>query len=167
MKSKSTLIISGLLLSILMMSCGDCPTNETAKEKAVKVENMDQSVKPGDDFYLYANGGWIKNNPVPDDKTQYGSFTVLYDQNQIKLQDLVLEAAKSQAEKGSIAQKIGDLYNSGMDTTTINKLGYQPIANELAAIDAMKSQEDILPLVAQMHIDGVSPLFYFFNNFNV
>jgi putative endopeptidase len=130
----------------------------------VDIANMDQSVKPGDDFNQYANGGWIKNNPVPDDKTQYGSFTVLYDANQIKLQELVLEAAESSAPTGSIAQKIGDFYNSGMDTAKIESMGMQPIEASLAKVDALNSNDQLLPFIAEMHKKGGHTLFYFFGS---
>ncbi|MCK5775529.1 MAG: M13 family metallopeptidase [Bacteroidales bacterium] len=155
-------------MSTLLISCAEKPAedaaNESPQQKAVDVANMDQAVKPGDDFNQYANGGWIKNNPVPDDKTQFGSFSVLYDNNQIKLQELVLEAAKADAEEGSMAQKIGDLYNSGMDTLAIDKLGVSPILAELKAIDALKSNAELLPFIAKLQTKGSNPLFYFFGS---
>ena len=164
MKSKITITIVSLLIALVIISCDNNKQEDSIKEKAVDQENMDLTVKAGDNFYQYANGGWIENNPVPDDKTQFGSFSVLYDKNQEKLQDLVLDAAKSNAEKGSIAQKIGDLYNSGMDTAKIDALGMQPIVSQLNTIDQMKANSDILPIIAEMHIQGVSPLFYFFGS---
>ena len=157
-----------LVMSIVLVSCAEDSAEgvekDTAIQKAVDVENMDPSVSPGDDFNQYANGGWIKNNPVPDDKSQYGSFSVLYDNNQIKLQELVLEAAETDAAEGSIAQKIGDFYNSGMDTVTIDKLGMQPIVKDLEQIDALKSNNELLPYIAQMQTKGSNSLFYFFGS---
>jgi len=168
MKSKTKLFFGMLMMSIFLISCAEDSANETEKDtvqqKAVSVENMDQSVKPGDDFNQYANGGWIKNNPVPDDKTQYGSFSILYDNNQIKLQELVLEAAEAESAKGSIAQKIGDFYNSGMDTLTIEELGMQPIVENLKQIDAIKSNSELLPYIAKMQTKGSNSLFYFFGS---
>ena len=165
MKQRIKLTIGMMLMSILIISCSTETTKEMAiQEKAVNVSNMDQTIKPGDDFNQYANGGWMKNNPVPDDKTQYGSFTVLYDANQIKLQELVLEAAEVSAPAGSIAQKIGDFYNSGMDTATINALGIQPIEASLNKIEALTSSDQLLPLVAETHQQGGNPLFYFFGS---
>ena len=159
------LITGGALILILMISC-KTETKKTDQEtvKAIDTANMDLKADPGADFYEYANGGWIKNNPVPSDKTQYGSFTVLYDANQIKLQKLVLEAAKESAPKGSIAQKIGDFYNSGMDTLAIDKRGMEPILGHLAEIQALKSNKEILPQIAKMHQQGQHPFFYFFGS---
>lgn len=155
-----------LALGLIIMSC----STETGKKttstaiKAVDASYMDLTVSPGDNFFQYTSGGWLKNNPVPDDKTQYGSFTVLADQNQKQLKALILEAAESDATKGSIAQKIGDFYNSGMDTVAIDALGIQPITNDLNKIEALSTPQEILPLVAQMQLGGINPLFYFFGS---
>jgi putative endopeptidase len=156
-----------ILPGVLIVSCNVESGKKATKAPAVKAVDaayMDMSVRPGDDFNQYASGGWMKNNPVPDDKTQYGSFSVLFDKNQEQLQTLVQEAAEAQAETGSIAQKIGDFYNSGMDTTTINSLGYEPIKPELDAIDALKSNDQLLEHVGKMQLKGVRPLFYFFSS---
>jgi len=132
--------------------------------KAVDPAYMDLNVKPGDDFFLYSSAGWMKSNPVPDDKTQYGSFSELMDKNQEQLKSLIQEAAESESPKGTIAQKIGDFYSSGMDTATINSLGYEPIKPELSAIDALQSNEEILEHVGKMQLKGMRPLFYFFSS---
>lgn len=154
-----------LILGLFLVSCSSETTQNTVKTvKAIDASYMNAAVKPGDDFNLYANGGWITNNPVPDDKTQYGSFTVLVDENQKQLKELVLEAASSKSEKGSIAQKIGDFYNSGMDTTVIDELGIQPIQAYLDAIDQIQSAEEILPYVGKTQASGSNPLFYFFGS---
>ena len=155
-----------LALGLLFISC----STETGKKatatatKAVDASYMDLTVNPGDNFFQYTSGGWLKNNPVPDDKTQYGSFTVLADQNQKQLKALILEAAETNAPKGSIAQKIGDFYNSGMDTVAIDALGMKPISNDLNKIEALKTNKEILPLVAEMQLGGIYPLFYFFGS---
>lgn len=155
-----------LIPGILIVSCNveSSKKSTSTSVKAIDPSYMDLSVRPGDDFFQYASGGWLKNNPVPDDKTQYGSFTVLMDQNQKQLKSLIQDAAASNAEKGSIAQKIGDFYNSGMDTNAINSMGYQPIKAELDAIDALKANNEILKQVGEMQLRGVYPLFYFFSS---
>ena len=95
MRSKIKLFVGLMLIGLMIGACGtETQVQKADQVKAVDLANMDQTIEPGNDFNQYANGGWMKNNPVPDDKTQYGSFTVLYDQNQIKLQELVLEAAE-------------------------------------------------------------------------
>lgn len=161
-KSLLWIFISG----VLMISCNVESSKKSTKTsvKAVDPSYLDIDVRPGDDFFQYSSGGWLKNNPVPDDKTQYGSFTVLMDENQKQLKSLIQDAAASNAKKGSIAQKIGDFYSSGMDTATINSMGYNPIKPELNAIDALNSKNDILTKVGEMQLKGMRPLFYFFSS---
>jgi putative endopeptidase len=82
--------------------------------------NMDLSVKPGDNFYLYANGNWIKNNPVPASKTRWGSFNELAEESSKRLRTLLVDAAKN-SKKDRLNQMIGDFYASGMDSIAIEK----------------------------------------------
>lgn len=131
--------------------------------KAIDPVNMDTSVKPGDNFYQYVNGGWIKNHPIPPEYSQYGAFTVLYENNQKQLKSLVDEIAKNKkAKKGSVEQKIRDFFNSGMDTNSIEKLGIKAIAPQMEAINQLKSLKEVEKEVAHLHTNGVHPLFYFF-----
>ncbi len=156
-----TLAISGV---IAITSCSQSTkTEETKMEQnlAIDKSDMDLSVKSGDNFYQYSNGGWIKNNPVPSDKTQYGSFTVLYDNNQDKLKNLITEVSKKENEKGTNAQKIADFYNSGMDTAKIEANGIEPIKPYLRAIDNILTTDDLIKQVAEMHKEGFNPMFYF------
>ena len=127
---------------------------------AINEADMNLAISPLENFYQFSNGGWIKNNPVPSDKTQYGSFTVIYDNNQKQLKDLVLEVSKQKNEKGTNAQKIADFYNSGMDTIKIETEKYEPIKNDLAEIDNIKTKDDFIAQIAKMHSTGYSPLFY-------
>ena len=132
-------------------------------EKAICKKNMDTAVKPGNNFYEYVNGGWIKEHPVPPEYSQYGAFTILYEQNQKKLRALIKKVSMEQeAPKGSIAQKIRDFYNSGMDTVTIEKMGIKPIEKELNKINNLASKKDVIAYMATMHRYGISPVFYFF-----
>lgn len=147
-----------------MVSCNVESSKKSAKTtvKAVDPTYMDLNVKPGDDFFLYSSAGWMKSHPVPDDKTQYGSFSELMDKNQEQIKSLIQEAADENAPKGSIAQKIGDFYSSGMDTASINSLGYEPIKPDLKAIDDLKSKDDIMLQIGKMQKEGISPLLHFF-----
>jgi len=158
--------LSVIILSLLFWGCNNnVNRNKESKimRKAIDPANMDTSIKPGDNFYLYANGNWIKNNPIPPEYSQYGAFTMLYEENQKQLKKLVDEvSSEKNAEKGSIAQKIGDFYNSGMDTAAINNLGINAIRDELAAIENINSKADIEKQIAAMHKTGSYPLFYFY-----
>ena len=123
--------------------------------------NMDLSVKPGDNFYLYANGTWIKNNPVPPSKTRWGSFDVLRLNCSERLRQLA-EAAATDPSKDSIYQRVGDFYASGMDTLAIDKLGYDPIKPELQKLAAITDKQQALNEIASIRTIGYgAPLFRF------
>ncbi len=131
--------------------------------KAIDPANMKVSVNPGENFFEYANGSWMENNPIPDEYSQYGAFTVIYEDNQKQLKSLVEEvSAQKDTKQGSINQKIRDLYNSGMDTNKIEKLGIKAISKQLGQIDKLKTKEDIQRHTASMHSSGSYPMFYFF-----
>jgi len=124
--------------------------------------NMNPVVKPGDDFFEYANGTWMKNNPIPADMTRYTSFDELRESNAKQLRTLVEEcSADKNLVKGTNRQKIGDIFASGMDEDKINDLGYVPIKKYLDEIKSLKTKEDAVKYVAMMHTLGSYPLFYF------
>lgn len=109
---------------------------------------MDTTVSPGDDFFTYANGGWLKKTTIPGDQTGWGSFYQLYEENQLKTRSILEEAAAANAKTGSVEQQVGDLYASGMDTVTIDKLGYEPVKAELARIAALTDYKGVLTYIA-------------------
>ena len=124
--------------------------------------NMNLAIKPGDDFYRYANGAWIKNNPVPASKTRWDSFRVLADEASNALKGLLEDAAKNPG-KSRVYQMVGDYYASAMDSTAIEKLGYTPIKDELARLGAISTLPQVIDEIATMRVSGVaSPLFGFF-----
>ncbi|MDD5362569.1 MAG: M13 family metallopeptidase [Ignavibacteria bacterium] len=124
--------------------------------------NMDLSVKPGDDFFQYSNGVWMKNNPIPPDMTRYTSFDVLRENNAKQLKELVDECSKDpNLKKGTNRQKIGDFFASGMNEDKINSLGYEPIKKYLNDIKNLKSKTDAVKYIAFMHTMSSYPLFYF------
>ncbi len=163
---KYTSVFLVAFLALALGACNQGQKKETKKEamtKAIDPANMDKNIKPGDNFYLYVNGGWIKSHPIPPEYSQYGAFTVLYENNQKELKALVDEIAKKKAvKKGSIEQKIRDFYNSGMDTAGIEKLGIKPIEPELEKIAAITNKKQVQQELAHMHTIGVHPLFYFY-----
>jgi putative endopeptidase len=104
------------------------------------------SVKPGDDFYTYANGAWVDSFVIPPDRSSYGSFTKLAELSEQRVRDLIESASKTQAAPGSNAQKVGDFYASFMDQAAIDAKGLGPTRASLARIAAAKSQADIATL---------------------
>ncbi len=152
------------LFAVVLGACNRGQKKETKKmTEAINPANMDKNVKPGNNFYEYVNGGWIKNHPIPPEYSQYGAFTVLYENNQKELKALVKEISeKKDVKKGSIGQKIRDFYNSGMDTARIEKLGITPIKPELEKIAAITNLKMVQKEMAHMSTMGVHPLFYFY-----
>lgn len=132
--------------------------------KFIDRSNMDLSVKPGVDFYRYASGSWIKNNPVPAKETRWGSFNMLRDFNINAVKNILDGAAKDQtALPGSVKKRVGDFYAAGMDSVTIDKLGYSPIAPELTRLTSLTDLNGVINEVATMRTRGLgSPLFGFF-----
>jgi len=156
-----------LLVALFAVMLGACNQGQKKASnnmtKAIDPANMDKNVKPGDNFYEYVNGGWIKNHPIPPEYSQYGAFTVLYENNQKELKALVDEISKKkEVKKGSVEQKIRDFYNSGMDTNSIEKLGITPIKPELEKIAAISNLRMVQKEMARMHTMGIHPLFYFY-----
>jgi putative endopeptidase len=131
------------------------------KRKFIDAANMDRSVKPGDNFYLYANGNWIKNNPIPASKTRWGSFDELRELSSSRLRGMLQEAA-AKAATDKAMQKIGDFYTSGMDSLAIENLGYKPIQPQLEKINAINSVDALLTEMAIMHTNGNGSLYGFF-----
>lgn len=129
---------------------------------ALDPANMDTSVEPGADFFRYANGGWIVNNPLKPEYSRYGMFDKLADDNLTKLRTIFDEAAKMDQAQGSIARKITTLYNLGMDEQRLNEQGAKPVMEQLAEIDAVGSPAELAAMVATLHKEGTSPYFAFF-----
>lgn len=146
-----------LLFALVMVSLFSFtpPGDKIKKKKFIDPANMDVSVKPGDNFYLYANGTWLKNNPVPASQTRWGSFNELALLSTQRLQSLLQDAAAN-AAKNPAVQKIGDFYTSGMDSAAIEAKGYQPLKAELDKISNLKSIDDLLDEVAYLRVNGAA-----------
>ncbi|MBN2412388.1 M13 family metallopeptidase [candidate division KSB1 bacterium] len=139
--------------------------SKTAKQTMPPLDpqNMDLTTNPGDNFYQYANGNWIKNNPIPDEYSRFGAFEFLIEENYAALQTILEGSAKNKkAQTGSLEQKIGDFYATAMDTVAIEKAGLEPLKEEFAKIAAIKTREDILNQIANMHSKALFPLFQIF-----
>lgn len=142
-----------LLLIAALSSTALIHAQDKKNFKYIDKANMDLSVKPGDNFYEYANGNWIKNNPVPSSKTRWGSFDVLREESSKRLQSLLEEAMKNTG-KDRKTQMIGDLYFSGMDSVAIEEKNYYPIQADLDRVNAIKDVQGILSEAAYLRTTG-------------
>jgi len=132
-------------------------------KKFLEPSNMDRSVVPGDNFYAFANGSWLKSTPIPPSETRWGSFNLLDDFNKNALKGLLESAAATKgAKKGSPVQMVGDLYASGMDTNAINKAGLSAIKTQLDRIQAITDVASLTKEIATMQTEGFNPLFGFY-----
>ncbi|MBQ8735992.1 MAG: M13 family metallopeptidase [Bacteroidaceae bacterium] len=152
-------IITGAFIALCITAC---IIPEKMKSK-IDVTNLDVEVRPGDDFYEYANGGWMKKNPLTAEYARYGQFDALAEKNREQLKELVLEqAALENLAPGSEAKKIGDLYNLAMDSVRRNSEGYAPIQPLLDKVAAVSDRSQLLPLSAELMRQGISTAFHVF-----
>lgn len=137
---------------------------DASTRKFIDPADMDLSVKPGDDFYTYASGTWIRKNPVPAKETRWGSFNVLRNFNINAVKGILAEAAADKAAKpGSVEKRVGDFYASGMDSVTIEKRGFNPIKPDLARVAGIKDLNGVLAEAAYLRVNGLgSPFFGFY-----
>ncbi len=124
--------------------------------------NLDTTVQPCEDFYAFANGGWLKAHSIPADKPRYGAFEELSERNRAILKT-ILEgtSAKTTWPKGSIEQKVGDFYASGMDERAIERRGLAPLKPALAAIEGLHDAKQLPALLASLHGQGLPAGFSF------
>ena len=162
------IIISALALTVA--SCGQTTDktktdNMSTTSVGIDLTNMDTSVKPGENFFQYANGGWLKKNPIPEEYSRYGAFEVLAKKNEKEIKGLIEElAALKDVEKGTPSQQIRDYYNAGMDTNSIEELGMKPIEPIIAEINSIKTKEEIISMQAKLNMMGSYPLFAVFSS---
>ena len=113
-----------VLFAALLLSATTAFAQQEKLGSGIDKTNMDLTIKPGNDFYRYAAGNWMKNHPLDAEHTDNGAFTDLFEQNQKRIQDIILEYASKPQQKGSLGQKIGSLYNLRMDSVRLNKEGW-------------------------------------------
>ncbi|MGN6353774.1 MAG: M13 family peptidase, partial [Parafilimonas sp.] len=156
MKRLGTLILSAGIVTLTNTAMAQTTSKNF---KFINPANMDMQEKPGDNFFLYANGSWIKNNPVPSSKTRWGSFDELRQTSLDRLKLLCEEAAKN-TSKNDLYQRVGDLYAAAMDSAAIEKAGYAPIKSELERLNGLSAQEQVLNEIATLRTKGVGGLLY-------
>lgn len=126
---------------------------------------MDKSISPGDDFYRYANGTWLKNNPVPESESRWGSFNLVSERNNEVLRGILEQAAANKsAKQGSAEQKVGTFYRLFLDTLKRENQGIRPVLPILAEINSISSHAELMAVTAKLHSMGIRPFFGFYVN---
>lgn len=147
-----------LTLSTVAVMAG-CNIKQAENVPAIDRANFDESVPLNDDFYQYATGGWQAANPLKPEFARYGTFDRLRESNEVRLNDLFADIAKSKFKEGTVDQKIADLYTMGLDSTRLNTEGVAPLKADIDRLMAVGSLSDLAVAVAMIHTSAGNPLF--------
>ncbi len=151
---------------LILISClGLCGVSLFAQQAKKPIDfdlnAIDKSADPCVDFYQYACGTWIKNNPIPADQSRWGRFSELEERNRDVLHDILEDAAKTTAKRDATTQKIGDYYAACMDTAGIDAKGLTPLQPEFDRLKNLKDKSELAAEIAHLHRGGMSALFEF------
>ena len=157
--------IAMMILTTLATGCGQKAVEKETQTKevtpAIELSNMDTSINPAEDFFRYCNNNWLKNNPIPEEYTSYGAFTEIGQRNEILIQDIIDEVSKdTNAIQGSMAQKIRDFYNAGMDSVAINARGYSELLPYFEKVDSLTDKAKLGELLGYLHSNGFGGFFH-------
>jgi putative endopeptidase len=150
------------IVCAVALLCGLTPLPPASGGRAgggVDVSSLDRSVAPCDDFYRFANGSWLRENPVPADRATWGRFNELEQRNATTVRRILEEASRAGAHVGGVGRLVGDYYGSCMAEDEIEKAGLGQLAPELARIDRIKTPRDLQDEIARLHALGVNALF--------
>lgn len=152
-------IATAFIASILLISCSKKEVNVPDP----LVTNRDTTINPADDFFMYANGGWFKRNPIPNTEKSNGIFRTINDTVNAQIKQICEKSAEvSNPILGSNEQKIGDFYASGMDTLTIEKKGLTPLKPYFDKINSINDNKSLLSTIGYLHTIGCAPAFSFY-----
>ena len=146
------------LLAATVACMASCQNNQP-KTPAIDLSNFDLSVAPNADFYQYATGGWQKNNPLKPEFSRYGSFDVLRENNEKRINALFQEMTKLEAAPGSVEQKISDLYKMGLDSVRLNAEGAAPLAADLQLVEGLVDRAQLPEVLVKIHMALANPFF--------
>ena len=169
MKNETIFLLTSIIA--LTTSCKSIENNNVTKTEdsaksttvlsTIDAGFLDKNIKPQDDFFLFSNGTWVANNPVPPSESRWGSFNELELNNKIKLTEILENFKNTSSKQGEEAYILGNYYASFIDIETRNKLGIAPIQEDLNKIINLKSKADVISIVAEQHIAGINSLFNF------
>jgi putative endopeptidase len=131
--------------------------------KGIDLKSIDNSVLPGTDFYRYASGTWLKNNPVPASESRWGNFNLVAERNNLVLRQILEDAAADKnAKPGTVKDKVGTFYRIFLDTNKRELQGVKPISGDLAAINKLTNKQQLMELTARFHKKGIRCFFGFY-----
>ena len=140
-----------IMSAVSALALAACTPSGPVKTSGVDYTNLDTTARPGDDFFKFATGNWITNNPQPAAFPRWGSFTKLGDDNTNQLSELIQGLAAEEHEFGSVAQKIADLYKLSMDSVRLNAEGAAPLLPYLEKINSFQTREELIAYAASEH----------------
>lgn len=148
-----------LLAMVPAMILASCENSRKAVVPAIDLNDFDTTVAPGEDFFTYANGGWMARNPLKPEYARYGSFDVLSENNQIRLNDLFSSMTTLKTTPGTVDQKIADLYKQGLDSTRLNAEGGAPLKKYIDELYAAADKSELIGMIAELHLAGEDSFF--------
>ena len=154
----AVLALAGTAVTAGALALSAATNNPSYGSWGFDIAAMDKSVKPGDDFFRHTGGTWMKNTPIPADRSRWGSFNMLAAKSEEDVKKLVEDVARGSNRPGSIEQKVADFYNSYLDTAKIDQLGLKPFEADLAAIAAIKTHEDFARVIGAPGMPANSPI---------
>ncbi|RAP36240.1 metallopeptidase [Legionella quinlivanii] len=155
-------LIFSILLSVALLPPAYATALSQEQPDPLNLKWLDKSISPADNFFAYANGTWQKQNPIPPEYAVWGSFYILQESVQDRIHQMLTALSDNKnLPEGSIEQKIGDFYFSGMDEATINQLGISPLQDMFDSINSIKNSKDLQQVISKLQLNGVSALFNF------
>ena len=155
--------VAYLFIGVMVMGLAACQPNVSSSKSDALVSHIDSTVKPGNDFFMFANGKWFKENPIPASEQYNGIFQIIQDTVSAQVRNICeSSAAMTNVEKGSNRQKIGDFFYSGMDSVLLNKNGITPLKADFERIDGISNGKDLFKELAYIQTVAGSPMFGFY-----
>ncbi|MBQ5827984.1 MAG: M13 family peptidase, partial [Bacteroidales bacterium] len=148
-----------MALGVAAMTFAACSQSKDAGKPAIDLANFDNTVSAGEDFYQYACGGWMVNNPLTPEYARYGIFDQLDKENQERLKSLIEEVNAVAQEPGSVGEKIQIMYAQGLDTAARNAAGAAPVQEQIAAIKGVADNDQLAAMIASLQKQGVRSYF--------
>ncbi len=151
-----------LIVAALIVPCLSCGVIAESLKSGIDAKDFDPSVRIQDDLFLHVNGEWLKHTPIPEDKSNYGSFTILMDEALLNLRTIIDEAAAGEHPEGTDQQKVGDFYRSYMNEQLVEQKGLTPLNEQLEKVDALTSVDQVIEhLGALQHVGVQTPIGFF------